>query len=177
MDTLNIFEANILLWIQENIRTDILDIVMAFISNINNAGMLAIAAIIILIVVKRYRAVGFTAMISLISEFVVVNVFTKNIVARTRPYIVNDALEVLGKLPSDYSFPSGHTGSAFAVAIVMFFCMPAKYGVPSIIVAVLMGISRLYNGVHYPTDVLAGAVIGLITGYGAFKYIYKVKAF
>ena len=63
---------------------------------------------------------------------------------------------------SDFSFPSGHSGASFAVAVVMFMEMPKKYGVPALIVATLIAFSRLYVGVHYPFDVIAGVLTGTI---------------
>ena len=67
-----------------------------------------------------------------------------------------DGLKLLIEKQSDYSFPSGHTGSSFASAIVLWKELPRKYGVMALIVAVLIAYSRLYVGVHYPSDVLAG---------------------
>lgn len=74
-----------------------------------------------------------------------------------------------GAEPADYSFPSGHTGAAFAMASVMFLGMPHSIGVPALIVASLIGFSRIYLGVHFPTDVLGGVVIGCAAGFVAWK--------
>ena len=103
-----------------------------------------------------------TAAISLFIEFLIVNVLLKNAVARTRPYEVIEGLECITKLATDFSFPSGHTGSCFAVATVMFLELPKRYGIPALFLAVLMAYSRLYVGVHYPTDVLAAFFIGVL---------------
>ena len=90
----------------------------------------------------------------------------------TRPFYVLEDLHLLGSLPTDFSFPSGHTGSAFAVATVMLMCMPARYGVTAIVASALIAFSRLYNAAHYPTDVLCGMLIGIITGVIA-SLLYK----
>ncbi len=68
----------------------------------------------------------------------------------------------------DFSFPSGHTGSSFAAAVVMYRGLPKKVGVPALVFAFLMGFSRLYVGVHYPSDVIGGALIG--TAIALFAY-------
>ena len=172
MNTLNILEADLLLWVQNNFRTGVLNPLMHYASEINNSGMLAIGMVVVLLVWKTYRMVGITAFTSLLSEFLLVNVLIKQIVARPRPYVVNEALAVLGTVPTDYSFPSGHTASAFAVASVMLLCMPRRYGIPAVVIAAIVALSRLYNVAHYPTDVLAGMLIGSAVGVLAVKLVY-----
>ena len=66
--------------------------------------------------------------------------------------------------PWDYSFPSGHTASSFAAAWVLYRRLPKRFGIPALALAGLIGVSRLYLGVHYPTDVLFGAVSGIGCG-------------
>ena len=176
MEGLNLFESNILLWIQENLRTDAFDFLMPYVSAINNAGLLSILAVILLITWAKYRKVGITAFLSLATEAFIVNVLLKNCTARTRPYVVNESLLLLGHIPNDFSFPSGHTGAAFAVATVLFLygkegSIPKKCAAWAVAAAVLIAVSRLYNAAHYPTDVLAGMLIGMLTGVLAYKLI------
>ena len=99
---------------------------------------------------------------SLAVTFLINNIILKNIIARTRPYEVVEGLNRIIGAQSDFSFPSGHSGASFAVAVVMFMEMPKKYGVPALIVATLIAFSRLYVGVHYPFDVIAGVLTGTI---------------
>lgn len=172
MENLNQAEAGILLWIQENLRTEWLDHIMPYVSGINDHGILAIIGVIVLLLWGRYRKVGITAFGSLAVEFIIVNLLIKPNVQRTRPFYVLEDLHLLGSLPTDFSFPSGHTGSAFAVATVMLMCMPARYGVTVIVASALIAFSRLYNAAHYPTDVLFGMLIGIITGVIA-SLLYK----
>ncbi len=163
MEVLNQLEAGWLLWIQENLRTEVLDAVMPMISKVNNSGMLAILTVIVLVLWKRTRETGWIAFVSLLIEFILVNVCLKPLVMRTRPFVVNEALELLGDYPTDYSFPSGHTGCAFAVAFVCLMCLPRKYGIGAMVVAALIAFSRLYNAAHYPTDVVAAIFVSLLT--------------
>lgn len=172
MGNWNLIESGVLVWIEENLRMPYLDGVMTFFSWLNNAGMIAIITTILLLVWKRYRAVGIASACSLAIEFVTINLVLKPWVQRIRPYDVNEAIHILGEMPSDYSFPSGHTGASFAVALVMLFCMPKKWGLPATIVAVLISFSRLYNGVHYPTDVLGAFVVAFITAFFASKVVF-----
>lgn len=171
MENWNQIEASILVWVQDNLRTELFDCIMPFVSMLNNSGIVAILTVVVLILWRRYRHVGVTAAVSLFVEFLLLNVWLKNMVHRTRPYIVDTDLVLLGDRPGDFSFPSGHTGSAFAVAVVVLLCMPKRYGIPAMVVATLIALSRLYNGAHYPTDVAGAIVIAVITGVMAWKLI------
>lgn len=161
-------EADILLWIQNNIRNDVLTPIFKFITTLGNAGVIWIVLSVGLLIPKKTRRVGALALVSLLFSALIDNVILKNVVARTRPYEVIEGLTSLVGVQKDYSFPSGHTGSAFAAAVVMFLGLPKKSGIPILVFACLMGLSRLYVGVHYPSDVLGGALIG--TGIALFTY-------
>ena len=106
MENLNQAEAGILLWIQENLRTEWLDHIMPYVSKINDHGILAIIGVIVLLLWTRYRKVGITAFGSLAVEFTIVNLLIKPNVQRTRPFYVLEDLHLLGSLPTDFSFPS-----------------------------------------------------------------------
>jgi undecaprenyl-diphosphatase len=78
--------------------------------------------------------------------------------------------------PKDYSFPSGHTGMAFAVTSGLFFMKKKELGIAALILACLIAFSRMYLYVHYPTDVLVGLIIGLLSGYAGYQlYQYLEK--
>ena len=83
---------------------------------------------------------------------------------RPRPYVSFDFLIPLGHLDNETSFPSGHTCSSFAAAAAIYFMYGKKAGIPAFILASLISLSRLYVGVHYPTDILAGVIVGVLCG-------------
>ena len=91
----------------------------------------------------------------------------KHLIARSRPYDCILGLIPLITPPTDYSFPSGHTAASFAVGALLFRKLPKRYGIPALVLAALIGFSRLYLGVHYPSDVLAGALLGTGISYAA----------
>jgi len=82
----------------------------------------------------------------------------KLLVHRHRPFV-----HQLGPATTTHSFPSGHTATSFACAAVLASLAP-RLRVPLFVLAALIAFSRLYNGDHFPLDVLAGAVLGLLVG-------------
>lgn len=89
----------------------------------------------------------------------------KAAVPRHRPRV-----HQLGGHLAAHSFPSGHTTTSFACATVLAAFVP-RLRVPFYVLAALVGLSRLYNGVHYPTDVIAGAVLGTLVGATALRLL------
>ena len=88
---------------------------------------------------------------------------------RDRPAVVNGQLQPYMDYGS-HSFPSGHTSNAFSAATSLSLCYPKWYViVPSYLWASAVGYSRLHLGIHYPTDVLAGAIIGAGTSWLTYK--------
>lgn len=163
------FEGSILLFLQNYVRNPVLNALLIPFTLSNNAGISCILIVAVFIYFKSLRKAGILMGISLLLEFLLNNLIIKNLFARIRPYEVIDGLILLvGKAP-DYSFPSGHTGSAFALAVVIFMVMDRKYGIIALVLASLMGFSRLYVGIHYPSDVLGGVILGVVTSVIAVK--------
>ena len=163
------FEGSILLFLQNYVRNPVLNALLIPFTLSNNAGIPCILIVAVFIYFKSLRKAGILMGISLLLEFLLNNLIIKNLFARIRPYEVIDGLILLvGKAP-DYSFPSGHTGSAFALAVVIFMVMERKYGIIALVLASLMGFSRLYVGIHYPSDVLGGVILGVVTSIIAVK--------
>ena len=111
---------------------------------------------------------------ALLGTLLVNNMILKNLVARTRPYEVIEGLTYIVMRPTDFSFPSGHAGCSFAVACIMFRRLPRRYGIPALVLAILISLSRLYVGVHYPSDVLFGVISGILISYGAEMLVSRL---
>ena len=126
-------------------------------------GEIWIVLIIILLINKKTRKLGLLMAISLLSEFVINDFILKPLIARPRPFEVHEVALILDA-PTSYAFPSGHTASSFAVVMVAFF-KDYQFKFPLIILAALMAFSRLYLFVHWPTDVLAGLLLGTLVAY------------
>ena len=155
-------DGEILLQIQQHLRTDMLTPFMKIVTFLGNGGWFWILCAVVLLAIPKTRKTGYAAVLSLIFGVMVTNLLLKNIVARPRPFAEIEALIPLIAKPTDFSFPSGHTTASFAVALVMLRMLPKKIGIPAVVLAALVAFSRLYLGVHYPTDVLAGFVVTLV---------------
>lgn len=129
MEALLTLDGNILLFIQEAIRSPVLDPVMKVITSLGNAGILWILLTVLLLIPKQTRRVGMISALALLASLLVSNILIKNLVARTRPYNAIAALIPIVPKPSEFSFPSGHTASSFASATVFYRKLPKKYGI------------------------------------------------
>ena len=153
-------EFEILYWIQQ-LRTPVLDGIMTAVTFLGNGGWFWIALGATLFAVPRTRKTGAAMLISLAAGFILGNVILKNAVARQRPCWLDPMVPLLIENPSDYSFPSGHSLASFegAVSILLYH---KKWGIAAIVLAALIACSRLYLFVHFPSDVLAGSLLGML---------------
>ena len=171
------FDHSVLLYIQENMRTDYLTPLMKISSSFVNIGILWILLSITLICIKRTRMIGIMTLTSLAFCICINNIFVKHIVARARPFDTYSDLFPLIKKPTDYSFASGHTTASFAATGILARFLQRPLVVLIVCFSVLVAFSRLYLGVHYPTDVLCGMVIGILGStfvYMMFKKKYNL---
>lgn len=168
-------EIRMLLWIQNHLRSPIIDEIMKFFTAIGNKGAIWIIICIGLIIYKSKREVGFKVALSLIFSIIICNLILKNYVARIRPFDAYKYIDLIVNKPKDFSFPSGHTSASFAAALVMFKSSLKikgyKIGWIVIAIAIAISFSRLYLFVHYPSDVLGGILTGVIS-YELAMWIY-----
>ncbi len=170
IDSSIIWEFDILHWFQ-GLHNPVLDAVMAFFSLIGEAGILWIVTAVIFLIVPKYRKCGVAMAVALILSLIFCNGIMKNLVQRDRPFWIDtsllDSIKSLSHLwvvePTDFSFPSGHTSASFAAALAIFM-FHRREGIIAIIVAALIAVSRLYLGVHFPTDVIVSLVLGSLYG-------------
>lgn len=157
---INIFDNYILCEIKNHIQNKYLDRLMPVVTSMGNLGFVWIIIAVALILDKPYRAIGNIVILTLIISTIVGEGIIKHIVRRVRPCNHKNNVNPLIAKPISYSFPSGHTLSSFAVAEIlsMYF---SQYKFVFMGIAFLIGLSRLYLYVHYPTDVIAGMIIGI----------------
>lgn len=142
-------------------RHPVLDRLMSAVTRLGNGGAVWIAVGLLLILSGRERRGGVLLICALVSGTLVCNVGIKPLVARLRPCDETPSLCMLSSRPNDYSFPSGHTMSSFTAATVLC-CVSPLLGWSGLVLAAMIAFSRLYLGVHYPSDVLVGALLGVV---------------
>lgn len=157
-------DGQILLFIQEHIRNSVCDVFFKGITHLGDAGIFWILLTIVFLCFRQTRKAGIYSACALIASLVVNNLILKNLVGRVRPYELVEGLQCIVAPARDASFPSGHTGASFSSAVAICRQIPRKFAVFFIVLASLIAISRLYVGIHYPTDVFGGLVTGISIG-------------
>lgn len=174
MEALIALDGNILLWIQEYLRADWLTPAVLGITKLGNVGFIWVVLSLLLLCFRKTRAAGAAGLLAVFFSLLVNNLWLKNMFSRIRPYEVVDGLVLLTRKATDFSFPSGHAGSSFAAAVAIFHIRKDKIGIAALILAFLIAFSRLYIGIHYPTDVLTGMITGTLCGLAASWIIRRL---
>lgn len=159
------FDLPILDWIQANLQSGFLDVIMPIITLFGDGGIFWIAVSVLLLCIPKTRQTGLGMIFALLMGVLVCNVTLKPLVHRPRPYDFQENLGVYIPLLvdrlHDYSFPSGHTIASFEASVVLLK-HSKKMGIPALILAVMIALSRLYLYVHYPTDVIFSVFAGIL---------------
>lgn len=163
-------DQNILFWIQGHVVSNALTPYMVSLSQMGNLGGVWIALGIALLMVKKYRQAGIAVLLALVISLVLGNGILKPLVARLRPCVTYFWMPMSITVPAatDYSFPSGHTFGSFAAAAAIY-CQSKRLGTAALALAAGIGFSRLYLFVHYPSDIMAGVLLGTVSGIIAYK--------
>ena len=163
LDIVHSVDYGVLAYISEHWRGGLSDTVWKVFSLMGSYGAVWIALAVLLLFFRTTRRAGAAMLIALGVGYLLGNVFLKNLVMRPRPFVSHTDLTALLDPGDQWSFPSGHALSSFAVATALYF-FHHKTGFLALLLAAAIAFSRLYASVHYPTDVLAGAVIGILCG-------------
>ena len=203
MDSFIQFDGNLLIGIQQALNADWLTTVMKIITLLGENGYFWILLCLIMILFRRTRRLGIICAVSLLFTFICCNLIIKPAVDRVRPWVTFQMVDAMLPPPGDASFPSGHSANAMGPAWAMFLAtrpkksssgrsydevkclgwngdgisprMMHRLGIATVVLAVLIGISRLYLGMHYPSDVVCGLLLGMIVAAIVYKVILKIE--
>lgn len=138
----------------------------AFFRQITNLGgawyTIAVTLFIVVFAEIPVKMWGVQSAAALTSSHIVVSII-KKLYPRSRPYLALQDTRVPANPLSDHSFPSGHTTAIFSIITPFIFHMPIL-GIILYPVGLSVGLSRVFLGLHYPSDVLAGSIVGTIFG-------------
>ncbi len=170
----------------EQLRGPVFDKIMVFFTHMGDGGYFWIALSVVLLLFKKTRKYGLAMAGALAVASLLNSIVLKSLFDRPRPYVMDIAnwqrvatdgwmyeMPFESLKEKSVSFPSGHTASSFAAAIGVFY-IDKKKGIVPLIVAALIGFSRIYIHVHYPSDVVGGVITGVVFGLLACVIIFKV---
>ena len=147
-----------------------------YFTRLGDDGIFLILIALILILFKKSRKIGFGMIGGIIIGALFTNIAIKNVVARPRPYVTNETfqswwLAVGHGLESEFSFPSGHTTSAAAAMWPVFLNCNKKKSWLAFLFVIVLGATRNYVMVHFPSDIIGGIIVGSIAGILAYFLI------
>lgn len=163
LDIAHTVDYELLHYLFVHFRGSTADSFWTIVTYLGSGGAVWIALALCLLPFRRTRRAGIAIAIALLISLLLGTYFLKYLFMRPRPFVTHPDLIALVAPGDQWSFPSGHTLSSFAAAAALFF-FHKKSGAAAFILAALIGFSRLYACVHYPSDVLGGLIIGIICG-------------
>ena len=203
MDSFTQFDGNLLIGIQQALNADWLTPIMKVITFFGEDGIFWIIMCLIMVFFRKTRRPGIICAASLLFTFISCNLILKPLIDRVRPWVTFQLVNAMMPPPGDASFPSGHSANSMGPAWAMFLAtmpvktaegrsydevkclgwkgeglMPRRMHICSIalvVLAVLIGISRLYLGMHYPSDVICGLLLGMIVASIVYKIIMVIE--
>lgn len=203
MDSITQLDGNLLIGIQHTLNADWLTPIMKIITLFGEDGIFWILVCLVLILFRRTRRLGIICSLSLLLTFITCNLILKPAVDRIRPWVTFQMVNAMLPPPGDASFPSGHSANSMGPAWALFIAtMPVRtasgrsydevrclgwkgegaspqimhrLGIAAVILALLIGVSRLYLGMHYPTDVVCGLLLGMIAATAVYVVILKTE--
>lgn len=172
LPTIPEFDYTVMNFIQEHFHTAFTDSIFPILTYLGESGFIWIVLSIIFLINPKTRKCGLICIGAMVMCFLFGEVFLKNVICRVRPCNQFPDVPLLITRPDSFSFPSGHSGSSFAAATAIFLCHK-RIGICALILAFLIAFSRVFLFVHYPTDIIAGAILGILFALLSF-WLYKL---
>ncbi len=165
LNTLLLWDKHLFLWLNTQCHSPFLDSLFVFITTKNNWVIPGSIALLLLVIKQKKRSAGVILLLLigiLISDQISSGVL-KPLVGRWRPCKTLEGFRLLVACGGRWSFPSSHAANAAVVATILSWQFP-RWRWIWVLVAGLIGFSRIYVGVHYPLDVIAGWILGGLIG-------------
>lgn len=158
----SISDRKLFYFLNSYMKCRVLDKLMIYITQLGGVIFtVSLTLVMIAFGKSNMRYLGLEVLIALSTTTLVVHLI-KKIVSRERPYNILENINTFNLEMHDYSFPSGHTAASFSIATILYLNVP-QLMIPVMLLACLVGISRIYLAVHYPSDVAVGYVVGFFT--------------
>ncbi|ANE46302.1 phosphoesterase [Paenibacillus swuensis] len=164
-------ENRMFFWANHKLNHAVLDYLFSYITHLGGATFtIACSVLTAIFAPAPWNTVGLQAMTALAVSHIPVAIIKKKY-PRLRPYLVLPQTNIGKSQLTDHSFPSGHTTAAFSVLVPFIMAYP-MLSTALIPLGVLVGLSRMYLGLHYPSDVLAGCAVGTITAMATVAFFH-----
>lgn len=161
-------DLKLLYIINSKIKSKILDRLIPVITNLGSTAFTVFLSLALILFGRdKVKTAGIEALFTLTTSSILVTYLKKKF-TRPRPYWVIKDVNSFNINLKDYSFPSGHTTAAFSLATILSLNFPS-FLLAFIAIALIVGLSRIYLAVHFPTDVFIGIIIGI--SFGIFNYL------
>lgn len=165
--------------IQTHLQSPFMDTFMVFATHLGDLGLVWLIAAVVLIAQPKHRIYGVAVILALILAVIAGSLILKPLFGRLRPFDAIGGFPLLIPIPSGDSFPSNHSMASFAAATVLC-CLPRSMRggllikIGAVVIACLIAFSRLYLYVHYPSDILVGALLGIALGFAALALAKRI---
>jgi undecaprenyl-diphosphatase len=164
-------DVAIIKYVQDHFHNRFTDFLFPFLSRIGNAGAIWLAIAFCLGYRRQTRGFAFMLFFALALAHIISQIL-KPIIGRPRPFVTHPVAALLIHTPGGYSCPSGHSASSFAAATILF-TFDKRIGLAALALAFLIAFSRIFLFVHYPSDTLAGCILGVLCA-AAIIYLYNL---
>lgn len=163
IETISKIDESVIIFIKDYLINEDISRIMIVFSLLGNLAFIWLVISIYLSISEKNKDIFIATAISLVLVLIIVDIILKETIDRERPFEIIKGIELFIKKPSTASFPSGHTASSFAAALVISK-FKKKITAYLFVLALLISLSRLYLFLHYPSDVLVGMILGLVFG-------------